>query len=131
MPLPKELIDKLLADELAQGIRASKPHRQTRIRIHFPALPIGGPVTWHDIVSPNKSLRCTSRGCGTPTPYKLRGIPKCKDHLIIELVLELQTNRGETVAFNKQEKFVPTDRQRDLIAIGEYPSDLITDEGLL
>lgn len=36
-----------------------------------------GPVRFFDA-----TLRCTSRGCSSPTHFKLQGIPYCMIHLI-------------------------------------------------
>jgi hypothetical protein len=46
-----------------------------------------GPVRWYD-----KTLRCASRGCSSPTYCKLKGTPYCLMHIIgrmNEMLLEL------------------------------------------
>lgn len=137
MSLTDEQIEALLAGEFNKANRVSKPLRQIRTRIHYPNLPAGGIVTRHDTFTPNKSLRCASRGCSASTCYKIKGVPKCSIHLIIELVLLLQARQGENSVADFQKEsgtgngsYKPTG-SINAVAIAEYPSECITDEGLL
>jgi hypothetical protein len=57
----------------------------TTTRPAMPPPPQVGPVRWHDITSPNKSLRCASRGCSSSTPWKVNNVPYCTVHTIYAL----------------------------------------------
>jgi hypothetical protein len=39
-----------------------------------------GPLRFHD-----KEMRCSNRGCGSPTYLKVQGVPRCGTHSLIEL----------------------------------------------
>jgi hypothetical protein len=41
---------------------------------------VDGPVKYYD-----STLRCVNKRCGSPTNYKINGIPRCYTHAIIEL----------------------------------------------
>lgn len=85
-------------DSFLLNLLDEKPAKKLiRREVQYPALPKGGPVTWHDTFSPNKSLHCASRGCNTPTCYKFKNIPYCTQHLLILLVLELMTTNGRYI----------------------------------
>src|SRR5215831_9424350 len=102
MPLTREQIDALKQKKNKPTRRPNKvaegtPVRSTRlsrIRTNYPRLPEGGPVTWHDTLTPNKSLRCASRGCTAPTPYRYNGVPYCSIHVIIFLSMELMNGHN-------------------------------------
>jgi hypothetical protein len=49
--------------------------------------PQEGPFKFYD-----KEMRCLSRRCGSPTYYKLQGVPYCSKHIILkmnEMLIEL------------------------------------------
>lgn len=59
--------------------------------INYPAPEQFGPLRWYD-----KEMRCASRGCGSPTYCKLKGIPYCIMHslkLMNELLVELEVEK--------------------------------------
>jgi hypothetical protein len=41
---------------------------------------VDGPTKYYDA-----TLRCASKGCSSPTHYKIEGIARCHSHAIIEL----------------------------------------------
>lgn len=51
--------------------------KPTDPRERYPIPPQHGPLRWYDT-----SYRCASRGCGSPTRYKLNGVPYCSVHVI-------------------------------------------------
>lgn len=79
-------IAALLSQEPPQEPRTRK---LTRTKAHYAKLPEGGPVTLTESTS-----RCASRGCSSPTWYKLRGVPYCSTHLIVALTQEIVVTRG-------------------------------------
>ncbi len=50
-----------------------------------------GPIKWYDV-----TMRCASRGCGSPTTYKFRGVPYCMTHTL-KLANELMVSLGVDV----------------------------------
>lgn len=65
MPLSDETLQLLLA-------KASGPIYAQQI----------GPLRWYPS---DKPRRCVNRGCGSVTPYRLNGLPKCLAHAISEM----------------------------------------------
>lgn len=47
-----------------------------------------GPIKWYDT-----PMRCSSRGCNSPTYIRWRGMPKCMPH-ILRLANELFVDEG-------------------------------------
>jgi hypothetical protein len=39
-----------------------------------------GPVRWYD-----KEMRCSNRGCGSPTYIRIQGVPRCMIHAVKEM----------------------------------------------
>jgi len=66
--LPDDLVDDLLGQEESPGKR------------EYPVPPQVGPLRHFDV-----SSRCASRGCGSPTFLKVRGIRRCTIHALREL----------------------------------------------
>lgn len=49
---------------------------------------VDGPCRYYE-----QEMRCASRGCSSPTHYKVEGIPRCYSHAIVtlnDLVIEVQ-----------------------------------------
>jgi hypothetical protein len=66
MALSPDIIKELLNKEL-RALSSSAPQQS-------------GPLRWVD-----KSDRCASRGCGTQTFAKVKGVPRCMKHALVEL----------------------------------------------
>jgi len=77
------------ADTIAALLTRDKQASDPRTR--YPVPPQEGPFRWYD-----SEFRCASRGCGSPTRYKLQGIPYCSVHLINkmnDMLIELGVER--------------------------------------
>lgn len=74
MPLDADFIAELLEKERnkATGIKQSVTGGPRPVQL--------GPLRWFDTTD-----RCSSRGCGSPTLIKVRGIPYCTSHALNEL----------------------------------------------
>ena len=86
MPLDKETINALLQAKLKP-----KPAKPKQLSQHLTSLygvpPQKGPLKRYD-----KEMRCTSRRCGSPTYYKVEGMPLCTVHalkMLNELIVEM------------------------------------------
>ena len=63
-----------------------KPKEQHKATVKPNA--VDGPCRYYE-----QEHRCASRGCSSPTHYKVEGIPRCYPHAIVtlnDLVLEVQ-----------------------------------------
>lgn len=96
MPLDADRIAELLvikdSKSRPRGIKAAQGSDQPpvrrqrkfdRIQTQYPSFHEDSPVRLFD-----KEFRCVSKGCHSPTYYKLRGIPYCGVHLIYLLTYE-------------------------------------------
>lgn len=54
--------------------------KPTDPRERYPLPPQYGPLIYYE-----REHRCASRGCGSPTHYKVRGIPYCSIHALRKL----------------------------------------------
>ena len=64
-----------------------KDESDHQIENRYPVPPQTGPFRFFDT-----EMRCASRGCGSPTRYKLQGIPYCSVHVMRkmnEMLIEL------------------------------------------
>jgi hypothetical protein len=69
-----------LSPEQISGLLAPKPSKVKPVKKeHERTVFQTGPIRFFDL-----TMRCASRGCGSPTTWKLQGIPKCSMHLITE-----------------------------------------------
>jgi hypothetical protein len=101
-PLTQEQIDELLAqaDKRKRPSVAFPPEG----RLHTTLTPKQqevrrnerrGPLRWYD-----NTLRCASKGCGSPTNCKVEGIPYCMMHALRslnEMVIRMTEQRFEVV----------------------------------
>lgn len=71
MPLDQQTIDALLNKQLEKGTGT-----KTNPNAHPRSLQLG-PLKWAE-----ESKPCTSRGCGSPTMIRVRGIPYCTSHAL-------------------------------------------------
>jgi hypothetical protein len=61
-------------------------------QVGYPPPPQFGPLRWFDT-----EMRCSSRGCGSPTHCKLEGIPRCGMHALKkmnEMLYEIELTGG-------------------------------------
>lgn len=72
MPLDPEQIQALLKKELKKAVGGDISALPRPMQL--------GPISWHDVTE-----RCTSRGCGSPTLVKVRGVPYCTTHALNKL----------------------------------------------
>src|SRR5678815_242978 len=76
----------------------------------YPVPPQYGPLRRYD-----REMRCMSgtkqRRCGSPTNYKVKGVPLCSTHALHELNYQICVLTGEHKDDNDYEKWNPIDTQ--------------------
>jgi len=77
-PIDLDFLEAILEESDSNSVKTGRK---------YPIPPQLGPFRFYD-----SEFRCASRGCGSPTRYKLQGIPYCSVHCMWkmnEMLLEL------------------------------------------
>jgi hypothetical protein len=85
---------KGLSSDRIQGILERQVGKSTtERRSGYPPPEQYGPLRFYD-----GEFRCASRGCGSPTHYQFRGIPRCVVHVLRLMNEELMTDEERELA---------------------------------